>query len=114
MLELLVVAVGVITLVAMAALPIGAAVWGGVALALGSLLVGAVGGWFYHLRLRALLLRLGPLPVRWYWNPMAHHERLSEADEDTLLPSFRVGVAGFVGSMVGCAVAAAGVVRTLM
>jgi len=68
-------------------------------------LIGLPGGLYYHVALRRELLRVGPLPPRWYWNPVSHHERLDHAALRRLRPRFFVGGMGFLLIVAGCALA---------
>jgi hypothetical protein len=56
----------------------------------------------YHRALRRGLLRVGPLPARWWLSPTSHHQLLPPAERRRVLPYFYFGLAAFVVTMLGC------------
>lgn len=73
-----------------------------------SLILIGVGGLFglpagvgYHVALRRELLRRGPLPARWLWEPTHQHRLLDAAAQARIRPWFAVGAAGFLLIVVG-------------
>lgn len=73
--------------------------------------LGVPSGFYYHLRLRRLLRARGALPSRWWLRPFAQHELLNESARRGLVPWFIVGGLGFVVTVAGCVLVAAGVLR---
>ncbi len=70
--------------------------------------VGVPAGALYHVRLwRALR----PAGARWWLNPTGLHGRLDTAARPAVLRWFRVGAAGFLLAMLGCALAFVGAYR---
>jgi hypothetical protein len=67
--------------------------------------LGMPAGLGYHVVLRRELLRVGPLPRRWYWSPQAQHHLLDASALRRLRPWFVVGAAGFLVIIVGFALA---------
>lgn len=80
------------------ALPPLLGVWVSAVVALVSLVAGALAGVVYHLRLHAAV---SPMPRGWWWNPTAHHDRLSAVGRRRVMPFFLAGAAG-------CGIAVAG------
>ena len=78
------------------------------------LLLGVPTGFWYHVRLRDCLIARGELPPRWWLRPTAHHGRLRPADRPRVMPWFVAGGAGFLITVVGCVVAAAGALLQLL
>jgi hypothetical protein len=109
--ELAVVAVVVVGLVALALLPATWALWGGAVVTLGSLLVGTLAGIGYHVMLARAL---GGLPSRWWWNPTPHHDDLSDEHRGRVMRWFHTGAAGFLGCMLGLAMAITGLAKSLL
>lgn len=64
----------------------------GTAVALAGLGASLVVGVVYHLRLRAAILRHGPLPARWWLAPSRLHRRLRDEQRVTVIPFFVAGV----------------------
>lgn len=81
----------------------------GAALAAAGLLLGVPTGVAYHVKLRAALGPRGELPARWWLRPAALHGRLRSDERPAVLLWFAVGGAGFVLTLLGCALATAGV-----
>jgi hypothetical protein len=81
---------------------------GGAAIVALGLLLGVPTGLVYHVLLGEGLSRGGPPPERWWWRPLQHHEDLSPADLDRVLPWCYAGAAGFGCIMLGCGVVALG------
>lgn len=82
---------------------------GGVCTILG-LLLGVPTGFWYHVRLRACLLRRAELPQRWWLRPVRLHERLEAAERPEVMLWFALGGAGFGLTILGCFVVGVGVV----
>jgi hypothetical protein len=81
-----------------------------VALAVG-LLLGVPAGLLYHLRLYALAR---PRPSgRWWLHPTAHHGLLPAPARPEVLFWFKLGAAGFVLAVAGCALFAIGFTRAV-
>jgi hypothetical protein len=68
--------------------------------------LGMPAGLGYHVVLRRELLRVGPLPHRWYWSPQSHHHLLDASALGRLRPWFVVGAGGFLLIIIGFALAA--------
>ena len=95
--EFLVVGGCVATLV-LWSLPPMLGIWIGGGLAVGSLVVGALAGFVYHVQLHRAL---APLRAGWWWNPTREHPRLDDPQRGRVMPWFFAGASGFVGAMVG-------------
>jgi hypothetical protein len=67
-------------------------------------------GVVYHVVLRSCLRANDALPRRWWVRPAAWHGRLSASQRVRVMRWFYLGGAGFVASVVGCAVVLSGVV----
>jgi hypothetical protein len=67
------------------------------------------GGW-YHVRLRAALLRSGELPKRWWLRPTPLHARLRPRERPGIMVWFYLGGAGCAVVVLGCVVVGAAVV----
>ena len=78
------------------------------------LLVGVPTGFWYHVRLRASLLRVGRLPERWWVHPVALHGKIPAEERALVLLWFYVGGLGFVLTMLGCLVVALAVLLTFL
>jgi hypothetical protein len=63
-------------------------------------------GLFYHVALRRSLLAVNQLPERWYWRPIELHDRIPDADRLWVLGWCYAGAAGFLVTVVGCALVA--------
>jgi len=94
-------------------LPLVPAEWivgcGGAFTAAGMLL-GVPTGFWYHVKLRAVLVRHGELPARWWLRPVALHDRLGPGDRPGVMRWFYVGGVGFALTVLGCGTVALGVV----
>jgi hypothetical protein len=73
------------------------------------LAIGVPTGFWYHVRLRACLASRGALPPRWWLRPVSLHPRLLEEERPGVLRWFAIGGAGFVLTVVGCALIVLGV-----
>jgi len=82
---------------------------GGAALLLIGGLVGLPAGLYYHVVLRRHLARRGALPQRWWVQPTQYHPQFEDWERRQMMPYFRAGAVGFVVMMLGCLVAALGV-----
>lgn len=111
--ETILVVAMVVALLAIAAIPAESGILVGGAIALGSLLVGAVAGLVYHVALHRSLAPRGALRRGWFWHPTDYHGELDASQRVRVLPWFVVGAAGFVGSIFGCLVVVTAVVRSL-
>jgi len=60
----------------------------------------------YHVALRRSLLAAACLPARWWWNPTALHDRIPAADRTRVLAWCYAGAAGFLVTVLGCALVA--------
>lgn len=63
-------------------------------------------GAIYHLALRRSLLAASRLPARWWWNPTALHDAIPAADRTHVLAWCYAGAAGFLVTVLGCALVA--------
>ncbi len=68
-------------------------------------LLGLPFGLRYHVLLRRELSRVGPLPARWFVQPIKFHERLDEGALARIGPAFFLGALGFGLMMLGCTLA---------
>ncbi len=73
------------------------------------LLLGVPTGLWYHVKLRAALLRCDALPARWWLRPVALHGNMAPQDRAGVLPWFYAGGLGFVGTVLGCVIVFMGV-----
>ena len=62
-------------------------------------------GLYYHVVLRRELLKLGPLPTRWYLHPHRLHDQLDDAALRRVTRWFFMGGFGFVLIVAGFALA---------
>ncbi len=90
-------------------LPAALIVQAGAALAAAGALFGLPTGFWYHVRLRAVLLRRGALPGRWWIRPVALHGRIPDEERASVLLWFYLGGLGFVAIVLGCIAIAGGV-----
>lgn len=97
---------------ALAALAVGFAVAppallvAGFWLALAGLAFGVPTGFYYHVALRRSLVAIDALPARWWWSPTALHDAIPDADRAWVLAWCYVGAAGFLVTVLGCALVA--------
>jgi hypothetical protein len=110
---LAVVALMVAAGVAVLAIPAGALVVTGFVCASLGMAVGVPAGFWYHVQLRAALLRRAPLPERWWLYPTRFHQDLSPLERRRFMPWFYLGAASFMICMLGALVAMLGVLRYL-
>jgi len=85
---------------------------GGFWIAAAGLAFGVPTGFAYHLALRHSLRTAGRLPARWWLHPTALHGELPREDRARVLAWCAAGAAGFVVSVLGCALVALGTLRT--
>ena len=85
----------------------------GVRLAAAGLAFGVPTGLVYHLELRRALLQAERLPARWWLRPTGLHRDIPPALRTRVLAWCYAGAAGFVLSMLGCALVAVGALRML-
>ena len=71
--------------------------------------IGVPAGALYHLQ---LYRALRPTGVRWWLHPTGLHERLPAGSRGPVLRWFRVGAAGFILAILGCALVAVGALRS--
>lgn len=79
--------------------------WVSIVLTVTGFVVGVPAGAYYHVVLRRELLKLGPLPRRWYMRPHSLHGLLEASAIGRVFPWFAVGGAGFMLILVGFALA---------
>jgi hypothetical protein len=80
----------------------------GVALVVLGMAIGVPAGALYHARLYRLVRPTG----KWWLHPTALHERLKEAERPRVMSAFKLGAAGFVIAIAGCALVAIGALRS--
>ncbi len=89
----------------------------GLAVGLGAIGIGMAlsvpTGWQYHVKLARTVGVRGELPPRWWWNPTAHHHKMTAEDRQAVMPWFVAGALGFALAMVGCGVGLTALVRLL-
>ncbi len=95
------VVIGLLVIAAAAVVPWGTSVVASVAICAVGFGLGLPAALVYHVRLWQALRRHGPVPRRWIWDPIAHHERLDALDRDRVLPWFFAGGAAFVVVCLG-------------
>jgi hypothetical protein len=74
---------------------------------------GVPAGAVYHWALQRALAPRGLLPPKWWLRPTGLHSRLPAAARGPVLLWCGIGAAGFAVTVAGCAVIAAGLLRTL-
>jgi hypothetical protein len=67
------------------------------------LLLGVPTSFWYHVKLRAALLRSERLPERWWMHPVHLHGEIPAAERAGVMLWFYVGGVGFVFTLLGCA-----------
>ena len=77
---------------------------------LAGLALGVPTGFWYHVRLRAVLAAHGGLEPRWWLRPATLHPRLPAGERPRVLRWFYAGGLGFVLCALGCLLVGAGVV----
>lgn len=85
--------------------PLAWIVSGSLALMVLGFVFGVPSGVYYHVLLRRELLRVGPLPKGWYWQPQRYHNALEPLAVGRLRPWFLLGAAGFGLIIFGFALA---------
>lgn len=70
------------------------------------LVLGIPTGFLYHVELRRSLLACEKLPERWWLDPTALHGAIPRADRRWVLGWCYAGAAGFLVTIVGCAIVA--------
>ena len=63
-------------------------------------------GVLYHVALRRSLLAADALPARWWWSPTTLHDAIPDADRAWVLGWCYAGAAGFLVTVLGCALVA--------
>jgi hypothetical protein len=107
-----VLALGLGTAVA-AWLPPDALFLAGVRLVAVGLAFGVPTGLLYHVELRRALVVAGALPERWWLRPTALHRHVPPALRARVLGWCYAGAAGFILSMLGCAVIGVAALRMM-
>lgn len=111
MVEILLAGALLAMLLGLATLGAQALLLAGLALGVLGLVASTVAGLVYHLRLRAVLARRGPLPRRWWWSPSRFHAELSAADRREFLPWWRGGGAAFGVCLLGLVMIATSIAK---
>jgi hypothetical protein len=75
------------------------------------LVVGVPAGLYYHVLLYRFLQPRAQLTPRWWLAPNRLHQRLQARELKIVRRWFIAGAAGFVASVLGCAVAALGALK---
>lgn len=83
----------------------------GLVMATLGLVLGAAAGLAYHLRLRRVILRQGPMPPRWWLFPTRLHDRLGD-DKRWVLRPFFWGATGMAVTIAGLVFIAYGAWRS--
>ena len=86
----------------------------GSAVAVAGLCASLVVGVVYHLRLRAVMARKGPLPSRWWLAPSRLHPALDESERMTVIPLFVAGVVLVAICFGGLLLVALGAVKAFL
>jgi hypothetical protein len=73
---------------------------------LAGLAFGLPTGLLYHVALRRSLLAVDALPDRWWWSPTALHDAIPDPDRAWVLGWCYAGAAGFLVTVLGCAIVA--------
>lgn len=77
----------------------------------GGLVLSITAGLSYHLRLRRVLLKTGPMPKLWWLFPTKLHDRLGD-DKPWVMRPFFWGATGMVVAITGCLLVAYGAWRS--
>lgn len=93
--------------------PPDALVVAGVWISAAGLAFGVPTGLVYHVALHRSLRRAHALPPGWWWRPTALHDRLPEEDRTAVLLWCGAGATGFLVTVAGMVVMAAGAIRML-
>lgn len=80
----------------------------GLALVALGMAIGVPAGALYHVRLYRLVRPSGT----WWLNPTALHPQLADAERPRVMGAFKVGAAGFIIAIIGCALVAVGALRS--
>jgi hypothetical protein len=80
---------------------------------LGGLALGIPTGALYHLELYRSLRACERLPERWWVAPISHHRVIPSEDRMRVLGWCYVGAAGFLVTVLGCALVALALLRGL-
>jgi hypothetical protein len=83
----------------------------GIALIALGLAIGVPAGALYHVR---LYREVRPARAGWWLHPTALHAQLDERNRARVLAWFKVGAAGFVLAITGCALVALGALRSAL
>lgn len=93
--------------------PVDALLVAGAKLVAAGLAFGLPTGAWYHVALRRSLARAGVLPPRWWLHPTRLHDRIPAADRTRVLGWCYAGAAGFLVTLLGCAIVALAAARTV-
>ncbi|HVP31832.1 MAG TPA: hypothetical protein VMW35_22010 [Myxococcota bacterium] len=93
-------------------LPVATVLFGGIWLVVAGLALGVPTGAIYHVALWRSLGRAKLLPARWWLHPTSLHDRIPEPDRLHVLAWCYLGAAGFLLTLLGCAVVAIGAWRS--
>jgi hypothetical protein len=75
------------------------------------LLVGLPSSGRYHQLLHRALRARGPIPARWWVNPVPHHRALEAPSRGPVLSWFYAGAIGFGVAILGCVLVLISVLR---
>jgi hypothetical protein len=70
--------------------------------------IGVPAGALYHVRLYRLVRPRGA----WWLRPTALHTQLADAERPRVMSAFKIGAAGFIIAIIGCALVAVGALRS--
>ena len=81
----------------------------GVSLVALGMAIGVPAGTLYHVQ---LFRAVRPSGTRWWLHPTGLHDQLPADSRGSVMRWFRIGAAGFVVAIVGCAMVAVGALRS--